>query len=86
MINFFDELEEKFKVSIDKSLPNFKLIYLPYGVYLEGHFGMLTLDQSEISFKLKKGKMTFFGEGLFIKSLEVNTAIIAGKIFKIERE
>lgn len=86
MINFFDELEEKFKLSIDKNLPNFKVIYLPYGVYLEGHCGVLTLEQNEIAFKLKKGKISFFGENLIIKSLEESCVIISGKILKIERE
>lgn len=85
MINFFDEFESRFKLSISKNQANFKVVYLPSGVYLEGHQGVLKLEKDEISLKLKGGFITFFGDKLFIKMLEVDCCVISGEIKKIER-
>ena len=85
MINFFDEINEKFKTSLKDSAYDFKVIYTGAGAYIEGHQGIIDFSESEISFKLKKGKITFFGENIFVKSLDVDTSFVAGKILKVER-
>lgn len=85
MINFFDELSEKFKMHFNKMDGDFKIIYISSGVYLEGQRGVISFCDSEISFKLKKGKITFYGSKLFIKDLEPDFVVVSGQIDRIER-
>ena len=85
MINFFDELNDKFKMTVKDSAYNFKVVYTSAGAYLEGHTGLIDFSDSEISFKLKKGKITFLGENIFVKSLDVDSAFVAGTILKVEK-
>ena len=85
MTNFFDELTEKFKMPFSKTDGGFKVIYISSGVYIEGHCGVIDFNDNEVSFKLKKGKLSFLGENLFIKELTLDSSVISGKILKIER-
>lgn len=86
MINFLVEMQQKFKLPFGEDFGQFKIIYIDSGAYIEGHRGIDFLSSEQISFKLKKGRISFFGNDLVIKQLEVDCAAVSGRIMKIERD
>lgn len=85
MTNFFEELEKYLLPAPLQEANSFKIILLKNGAYLEGHTGLLTLSQTQISFKTKKENINFIGNRLFIAKLDKDSAIIKGVVLKVER-
>ncbi len=86
MTNFYDEFGKVLNIPASEIANGFKVFMLNTACYLEGHKGIKTFSDSEISFKIKGGQITFFGDKLKIKNLDQDTAIIEGIPKKIERE
>lgn len=85
MINFFEELEKYLSIPVDETINGFHVILLKSGAYIEGHLGILTLGEDEISFKTKKEVISFWGNSLTIAKLDRDSAVVKGNIFKVER-
>lgn len=83
MFNFFDELKKEYAV-----LPNQKAKYNVVFVggclvYIEGHLGIVSMREDNMTVRVKGGLVQISGEGLFLKDLTKNTVTVQGKILNI---
>ncbi|HRX13824.1 MAG TPA: YabP/YqfC family sporulation protein [Eubacteriales bacterium] len=51
---------------------------------LEGHTGIKKYEQTEIIFKIKRRYVKIIGDGLYIKQMTKNFAVVAGEINSCE--
>ena len=83
MFNFFDALKkENLKVDIGNS---FNVVFTAGKLlYIEGHKGLLKLEDEIVVIKVKNGVLTIKGSQMFLKDLKKDVVIIQGKINNIE--
>ncbi|MCL2821705.1 MAG: YabP/YqfC family sporulation protein [Firmicutes bacterium] len=85
-MSFFLEVAKKLGLDKDKLFGGFSMInYNSEAIYIEGILGVLGIETDCISFKLKNGTTSIFGQQLYIFELN-ETAIVKGQIKKIEFE
>ena len=53
-------------------------------VYIEGIRSVVSLDEKEMQFQLKKGLIIVFGSELKVKYLDTSTCVITGQIKVVE--
>lgn len=86
MFNFFGEIKENLKNTNKIDLDNFNLINISGKIlYVEGHFGLVTLSKETISFKVKNAVIIVDGSEMILSELSENTLKITGKIKKVEQ-
>ena len=86
MFNFFKEVKENIKYPQKINLDTFNIINISGRLlYVEGHFGLLTLSKEMISFKVKKGVILVEGSEMILAELNENTLKICGNIKKVEQ-
>ena len=75
---------ENMMIDVNSSI-NFRLINLG-GVsqYIEGIKSVVSLDETEMRFQLKKQLLIIKGENLKVKYLDKNTSIVTGQIKVVE--
>lgn len=84
MFNFFDSLKKE-NSEIKDCLTGYNMVFMGSCLlYVEGHKGILKLEEDVIVFKVKKGVVTVKGEGLFLKDLKKDTLTIKGNIKNVE--
>lgn len=85
MFSFFSDILEKSGLEISSVLDGFRLInFSNRAVYLEGFLKVVTFENTNISFKMKKGILKINGEDLVIKNLNTNTVLVCGNIGLVE--
>lgn len=84
-MSVLDEIE-KFMVSADMSI-NFRVLNLGgKSVYIEGIKSVVSFDENEMRFQLKKELLIVAGAGLSIAYLDKSTCVISGEIKRIETQ
>lgn len=86
MFNFFGEVKNNIKNSNNLDFNAFNIINISGNLlYVEGHYGLLTLSKDLISFKVKKGVIIVEGQDMLLAELNENTLKITGRIKKVEQ-
>lgn len=86
MFNFFDEIKKSISKIEPNELSSYNLIDISGKIlYVEGHLGLTELSKTLITFKVKHGRISVYGEDLILSELDLTTMKIAGKIAKIEK-
>lgn len=84
MFNFFEGLKKEFKLN-KEAFGNFNVVLVSNNfLYVEGHKGLLKLEEENISLKVKGGVLVIKGNKLSLKELTLNTVAINGKILSFE--
>ena len=77
---------EKFMVSAEMSI-NFRVLNLGgKSLYVEGLKSIVSLNEQEMRFQLKKGLLIVEGSSLEIKYLDKTTCVISGEIKRVETQ
>ena len=85
VFNFFNEIKNKASSIDNNFLNDYNIINISGKLlYVEGHLGVTIISDSQIAFKVKKGRVVVDGEGLFLCELTDNTLTVQGKINKME--
>ena len=85
MFSFFSDIIEKIGLEESSVLDGFRLVnFSNRAVYLEGFIKIVTFENTNISFKMKKGVLKINGEDLVIKNLNTNTVLVCGNIGQVE--
>ena len=64
---------------------SFRIVNLGgHSVYIEGIKSVVSLDETEMQFQLKKGLIIVCGSELKVKYLDTSTCVITGKIKVVE--
>lgn len=54
------------------------------GIHIEGHKSIFYMSETEVVFRVKRGTITVFGEGLKLRELSTYDAYLKGKITGVE--
>ena len=85
MFSFFSDILERTGLETSCVLDGFRLVnFSNKAVYLEGFLKIITFENTNISFKMKKGILKINGEDLIIKDLNSNTVLVCGSIGLVE--
>lgn len=85
MFSFFSDIIAKIGLEESSVLDGFRLVnFSNRAVYLEGFIKIVTFENTNISFKMKKGILKINGEDLVIKNLNTNTVLVCGNIGQVE--
>ena len=85
MFSFFSDILERTGLETSCVLDGFRLVnFSNKAVYLEGFLKIITFENTNISFKMKKGILKINGEDLIIKNLNSNTVLVCGSIGLVE--
>ena len=84
MFNFFNDIVADYGLEID--LKNgFNLVNISNKIlYIEGQKGIVLISEEVMSFRIKKGVITIYGQNLMLKRITNTTLTIIGNINKIE--
>ncbi len=83
MFNFFSEVKKGVK-NFDLT-GKYNIVNISGEIlYVEGHKGVALLSKTQISFKVKNGRLLIEGDNLVLVELTEDTLKISGKISKIE--
>ena len=84
VFNFFNELALDYNLNIGE-YNQFNLVNLSNRlVYIEGQKGIIKIATACITFRVKKGVISVFGQNLTIKRITDTTLVISGEIKQIE--
>ena len=84
MFNFFREIKDKVAFKGD-ALNDYNVVNISGKVlYIEGHKGLLALQQDYVCVKLKRGAVDVRGGGMVLAELTENTIILQGRIDSVE--
>lgn len=84
MFNFFNELVADFGFE-NEFVNSFNLINMSNKfIYVEGQKGVVSITSDVITFRIKKGVISVFGQNLTLKRITATTLCIEGNIKKIE--
>lgn len=84
IFNYFADLKKEFNLS-DNIFSSYNLVNIGGKfIYIEGHKGLVNINDCEISCKLSKGLLCVRGENLKLKVLNKTTIGISGKIYNTE--
>ena len=84
MFNFFNEIAFDFGLEVE-GINSFNLINMSNKLlYVEGQKGVLFVGEDVISFKVKKGAVSVYGENLKLRRITKTTLAIVGNIKKVE--
>ena len=85
MMAFLEEVEKLTGLSTSVLSDGYRIInFSGKAVYIEGIKNILSFDAQQTTFKLKKGVVKVAGDGLVIKELLPNTALVTGSILAVE--
>lgn len=84
MFNFFNELALDYNLNIGE-LNQFNLVNISNKlIYVEGQKGIIKILSDCITFRVRKGVISVFGQNLTIKRITNTTLVISGEIKQIE--
>lgn len=82
---FLDLTSEKLGLSVRELICDFSFtVYGDKGVHVEGHKGLVKMEDNEIVFAYKKRNVTIKGRELLIKELSSTDGYVSGIIESIE--
>ena len=85
MFNFFDEIKSGMDNALPQGIEKYNIVNISGRIlYVEGHRGITTLSKSNITFKVKGGRIVVEGKDMIMAELTENTLKIVGNIIKIE--
>lgn len=80
MFNFFDAIKKE-NSSLLGEYHKYNVVLVGGRLlYIEGHKGLLKMEEDIISLKIKGGVLTVKGDDLFLKSMTKDTIVIGGKV------
>jgi len=80
-MNFIEEICSHIEKEYGVTVQDYRLINLAGKyIYVEGHSGIKSLSEEEISLNLKKKILIIKGEKLLVKYFDNNTIIVEGSI------
>lgn len=83
MFNFFSEIKKE--LNIPDVIDNYNLVNInSKTLYVEGHKGILSLNEELITFRVKGKIVSVIGKGLYLKNFSPNTLAITGEIKSVE--
>ena len=84
VFNFFDEIAFDFGLEVER-INSFNIVNMSNKLlYVEGQKGVLSIGDDVISFRVKKGAISVFGENLKLRRITKTTLVIVGNIKKVE--
>lgn len=84
MFNFFEEMATMFGINLGK-YDSFNLVNISNKLmYVEGQKGIIKITPDCITFRVKNGVISVFGQNLTIKRIAENVLVIQGEIKQVE--
>ena len=84
MFNFFDSLKNE-NLFIPDGINSFNVVFVDGKLlYIEGHKGILKLQNDIIVLKVRKAVLTIKGQDMFLKDLKKDSVTIKGNILSVD--